>query len=205
VRTCRDPDTFWSFIKSEYSGSGSYAARREFLREQFEPLLSELERFEVAPVDELADEAVKTLSSASVTAGWKKAAQRRTRDPDGAITAARTLLESVCKTILDDAGVAYQPKDDLPKLYWRVGNELGLTPSTYAQEEFKRILGGCVSVVEGLGSLRNRQGDSHGQGRNSYRAAPRHAALAVNLAGSMAVFLVETWEERRAEDEDEPW
>ena len=26
---------------------------------------------------------------------------------------------------------------------------------------------------------------------------PRHAALAVNLAGSMASFLIETWEARR--------
>jgi len=61
---------------------------------------------------------------------------------------ARTLIESVCKHILDETGITYSDKDDLPKLYKETAKQL------------------------------------------------RHAALAVNLAGSMAAFLVATWEER---------
>ena len=53
-------------------------------------------------------------------------------------------------------------------------------------------------MVNGLGSIRNRDSDAHGQGRKSYRPAERHAALAVNLAGSMALFLMETHEARDA-------
>ena len=50
------------------------------------------------------------------------------------------------------------------------------------------------SVVQGLGTLRNRLSDAHGIGMSASRPAPRHAELAVNLAGSMAGFLVATWE-----------
>jgi len=52
-------------------------------------------------------------------------------------------------------------------------------------------------VVGGLGSVRNRLSDSHGKGRAAAKPAPRHAALAVNLSGSIAAFLVETWEARQ--------
>ena len=36
---------------------------------------------------------------------WDKARARRQDDPEGAITAARSLLESVCKHILDELGI----------------------------------------------------------------------------------------------------
>lgn len=37
-------------------------------------------------------------------------------------------------------------------------------------------------------------GDAHGQGRTGYKVAPRHASLVVNLAGSMSIFLIETYQ-----------
>ena len=52
------------------------------------------------------------------TSIWEKALGRRHTDPDGAITTARTLLETVCKRILDEAGdVRIQAEEDLPALY----------------------------------------------------------------------------------------
>jgi hypothetical protein len=57
---------------------------------------------------------------------------------------------------------------------------------------FKQIIGGCTAVVEGLGALRNRLSDSHGKGKVAAKPAPRHAELAVNLAGSLALYLLAT-------------
>ena len=116
---------------------------------------------------------------------------RKQEDPEGAIDAARTLLETVCKHILDELDEAYGD-DDLPKLYNKVAKVLNLSPSQHTETAFREILGGCHTIVQSLGTLRNRIGDAHGKGRNPVRPAPRHAALAVNLAGSMATFLVET-------------
>lgn len=198
LRTCRTLDQFWGFIQPRFA---TYRERRTYLHEEFQPLLDVLENFAASPADELAAEAARTLDAAAVTASWERALERRSSDPPGAVTAARTMIESVCKTILDDAGIAYAPRDDLPKLYRMVAEELRLAPSQHTEEQFKRILGGCQSVVEGLGSVRNRDSDSHGHGRLAVRPAPRHAALAVNLAGSMASFLIETWSARQAERE----
>jgi hypothetical protein len=50
--------------------------------------------------------------------------------------------------------------------------------------------------VNELGSLRNRISDAHGHGRRPVKPAPRHAELAVNLAGAVSAFLVATWSER---------
>jgi hypothetical protein len=44
--------------------------------------------------------------------------------------------------------------------------------------------------------LRNKIGDAHGKGKAAVKPAARHAQLAVNLAGAMATFIVETWRER---------
>jgi hypothetical protein len=196
VRVCRSPDEVWTYVKGQFMLE-TYQSRREFFQREFEPLLTALERFASAPLDDLVSAEAETLNSASVLAAWSKAIERRSADPGGAITAARTLLESVCKTILDDMDETYGPGDDLPKLYRTVSKALKLTPTDYTDEQLRRILGGATTVVEGLGSLRNREGDAHGRGRKNYRPSARHAGLAVNLAGSVAVFLMQTWADRQ--------
>jgi hypothetical protein len=97
VRICRDPNQVWAYVKSRDPELPSYASRRSFFAHEFEKLLSGLESFESAPLDELLSDPLANLDSAAVEAAWAKALERRTTDPEGAITAARTLLESVCK------------------------------------------------------------------------------------------------------------
>ena len=67
---------------------------------------------------------------------------------------------------------------------------LNLALHQHQEAIFKAILGNCQSVVNYLGSIRNKIGDAHGQGRRAVKPKPRHAELAVNLAGAMAAFLV---------------
>jgi len=94
-------------------------------------------------------------------------------------------------------GISYNDSTDLPKLYGLTSRQLNLSPSQHTEQLFKQILGGCQTVVEGLGALRNRHSDAHGKGISGTKAAPRHAELAVNLAGTMATFLLQTWEARK--------
>jgi hypothetical protein len=193
VKTCRDTHQFWQFIKYKF---GSYKERREYLWAEFQPLLLDLEQ-SGAPVAREATDALKRLTAESVQEVWGRALARRSEDPDGAITSSRTLLETVCKHILDEAGRDYPDDADLPKLYKLTATELNLAPSQHTEQIFKQILGGCASVVHGLGALRNELGDAHGRGRSARRPTPRHAQLAVNLAGAAATFLCETWEARK--------
>ena len=182
VRTCMDTGDFWSFIKGKFR---HYQERRDFLREEFGPLLLYLER-KGSPAVDLISDALLRYDESGVHRAWRKALLRSATDPEGAVTMARTLLEEVCKHLLDEGvepGTAYGPNDDLPKLYGLASKKLNLAPSQHSEEAFKRILGGCSSVVEGLGSLRNKVGDAHAKGKRPVRVLPRHAHLAVNLAG----------------------
>lgn len=190
VRTCRDLNHFWGYIKSV---SPKWAPRRQHVRDAMTPVLDHLEGANRAPVDAVASDVLQKFDADGVHIFWEKALARRHTDPDGAITSARTLLETVCKRILDEAGEKYSDKDDLPALYKGVANKLNIAPSQHTEDAFKRILGGATSVVEGLGSLRNKIGDAHGQGGKPIRPVARHAQLAVNLAGTVATFLIETW------------
>jgi len=195
VRTCRDLSHFWGYIKSV---SPKWAPRRQHVRDALTPLFDHLEGANRAPVDTVASDVLQKFDADGVHMVWEKALARRHTDPDGAITTARTLLETVCKRILDDAGEAYSDKDDLPALYRAVALKLQVAPSQHTEDAFKRILGGATSVVEGLGSLRNKIGDAHGQGGKPVRPTARHAQLAVNLAGAMSTFLVDTWAARKS-------
>jgi hypothetical protein len=195
VRNSRDLFQLWQFMKRKYA---HYAERREFIWGEFRPLLDYLEGSGRKPADNVISARLKSFDSEGVQLIWTKALERRGNDPEGAITMARTLLETVCKHILDEEDVSYDSdKIDLPELYRLTSKELNLAPSQHTQDSFKKILGGVTSVVNELGSLRNRIGDAHGHGKYPVKPAPRHAELAVNLAGSIALFLVETWVARR--------
>mgnify|MGYP001552955940 CR=1 FL=1 len=196
VRTAQDTGAMWAFLK-DYSGQ--WEPRRQFVREKFSPLIDRLERGQ-ALSDTVISDAITSFDAEGITDAWNKALLRRENDPAGAITAARTLLESVCKHLLEDVDgqPTYGPSDDLPKLYRQASELLNIAPSQHSEDAFKRILGGAANIVENLGTLRNRIGDAHGSGgRNPVKPAPRHAALAVNMAGSMALFLVETANEKK--------
>lgn len=81
----------------------------------------------------------------------------------------------------------------MSELYKILSKELNLSADQHTESIFKQILGGCSAVVNGLGTLRNKLGDAHGKNRSSVKPSPRHAELAVNLSGSMALFLISSW------------
>jgi hypothetical protein len=141
-------------------------------------------------------EALEGSDPDHVHAAWQKALDRRVSDPEGAITVARVLLETVCMHILDEAAVSYPDDADLPKLWALAAEQLNLAPHQHQEGVFKAILGNCQSVVNYLGTIRNKIGDAHGQGRRPVKPKAPHAELGVNLADTMAAFLVSTWQEQ---------
>ena len=196
VRKYRSVDQLWGFIK--YADS-SYKGRRLMIWDAFDPLLSKLESEAFNPIQKNVALTLSTFDPDAIYQMWQKATERSQHDPEGAITAARTLLESVCKHILEDRRVSYPEDADLPKLYYMVATELKVAPNQHTERVFKEILGGCNAVVNGLGALRNRLSDAHGGGKSRVRPSTRHAHLAVALSGAMAMFLVETLNARNLE------
>ena len=190
VRSKRSLNQFWQYIKNKYS---TYAERRTYLWDQFDALLRSLETGGISPSENDLEIVLDAYNSDGVRRSWNRVTKRIGHDPEGAITAARELIETVLKHILDDRAVVYDPnRTELPQLYKLVQKELNLAPEDHQEQIFKQILSGCSGVVNGLGAIRNRLGDAHGKGAKSIRPLPRHARLAVNLGGTMAMFLIET-------------
>lgn len=185
VHDCRTPSDFWSFIRPRFS---SYEERRRFLRQSFEPVLEALEAESRAPGDLLATMTLERVDSEHVQDAWRKALARRDEDLDGAITIARSLIESVCKHILDESQVHYEDHIELTRLYSLTAQQLRLSPAQHTEQLIKQLLGGCQTVVEGLAALRNRFSDAHGKGQHGLKPAPRHAELAINLCGDHGDF-----------------
>ena len=192
LKTSRILEQFWGQIKKQFD---NYEEWRNFIWSEFQPILDKLEQNNLSPSDQIINQTIQKLDSVYIHQNWTKALERRSTDPEGAITIARTLLESTCKHILDEAKVIYGDAPDLNDLYKLVAKQLNIAPSQHTQPIFKQILGWCTAVVEGLGALRNRVGDdAHGQGKTNFKPSARHTELAVNLAGTLAVFLFSTWD-----------
>lgn len=185
VKQHRTLGDFWQYIKHKFP---TYQERRNFISESFAPLIERLEQ------GTSIVEAVIKIDDLYIRDVWQKALVRMNDDPEAAITSARTLLETVCKHILDNMSMEYDDTVDLPKLYKLTASNLNLSPDQHTEQIFKQILGGCQSIIDGLGSMRNKLSDAHGKSQKRTKPLARHAALAVNLSGSMCQFLLQTYE-----------
>lgn len=148
-------------------------------------------------------ERLQTEGIAALEEEYRRAYAYIESDPPAAVTAACAILESVCKTYLEMEGVLLPSKQVLRSLWSETSKRLGLNPRELADDDLKRILQGLSSVADGVAALRTHEGSAHGRsGHNAsdrlrYRLKARHARLAVHAAHTMALFLLETWEDRR--------
>ena len=191
IKTNSTLDQFWVFIKGRFS---TYAERRQFLWEEFSTALNYLESKSTSPI-----EVNIVFDEAHIHNQWQKALERKSNEPEGAITSARTLIESILKYILDEQGLIYNDSSELPELYKEVAKSLNLAPEQHQEQIFKQILGGASSVVSGLGALRNKLGDAHGKSKTSVKPSDRHSEMAVNMAGAIAIFLFRTFKETKVQ------
>ena len=193
VRTCRTLDMFWQHIKK---AAPTFAERRTIIGEAFTPLLDHLEGRNRAPGDTIVSDALETFDAEGVHAVWPKPSTaetpiRKARSPSpgrcwrasanvsSMISARNTPKKKTCPSSMESCRKAAEHLSD-----------------QHSEEPIKAILGGAMNLVNGIGTLRNRSSDSHGRGGKPVRPSPRHASLAVNTAGAIATFLVETHVER---------
>ncbi len=122
--------------------------------------------------------------------------------PHIAIGIAKELIETCCKSILEERNILYDKNWDLPRLMKETTKLLKLTPDDISNEvkaasSIKQILGSLSSVVQGIGELRNEYGSGHGKNGKFIGLQPRHAKLAVGAASTLAIYLLDTHESKR--------
>ena len=126
-------------------------------------------------------------------------------DPALAIGSAKELVETVCKTLLNEMRVELPAKPDVPALVRTTARALRLLPedvpeASRGRDISRRILQNLASIGSGLAELRNLYGTGHGQSGRTRGLSPRHARLAIGAMSTLAIFLFETYEARETED-----
>ena len=118
--------------------------------------------------------------------------------PDFAFDLSKTLIESVCKTVLADIGQSVNPNWDAPRLLKETTNRLNLLPRNHpdpakARDSVEKTLRGMLQTIQGLCELRNNYGmASHGRDAFSARLDIRQATLAAQAADTIVSFLYRT-------------
>ncbi len=178
-------DNFELAEKTKISGKPIFAGRLKIIgKESIEKKTSDIKR--ILEADYVTQQI--NLMEASIEIS-----------PHISIGLAKELIETCCKSILDESGESYDKKWDLPKLMKETTKLLKLTPDDIPNEvkagsSIKQILGSLSSVVQGIGEVRNEYGSGHGKDGKFKGLQPRHAKLAVGAASTLAIYLLETHE-----------
>ena len=123
----------------------------------------------------------------------------QTENPTEAIGKAKELIESCCKTILDELGVEWDKNWDIGKLTGETLKLLNLTPNQIPDSdplanEIKAVLGNLRGITSKLAEMRNAYGSGHGKSASFTGLEVRHAKLAVGCSITFATFLWDTYE-----------
>ena len=116
-------------------------------------------------------------------------------NPGLAFDLAKTLVESVCRAVLDDRSIAYSTDDDLPRLFKIATSQLPMLPvgaegDGEVRKSLVRTLNGLHTAVLGVCELRNKCGfASHGSGGNKPTLETEQAMLAAEAADAIIGFL----------------
>lgn len=191
----RTLQNLWTRTLSEVS---SYRGREDIVDAAFETTLTRMEQGS-SPLVAIDDDLLHELDMDEAGRLWSKAVRRLQEDDDadGALTLTRTLLESVCKKILDAYGETYSGGDTTQNLCKRC-LALIIPESTSGLEHFKHFTRSILNIVEHISLYRATQSDAHGSSLEK-EIETHQAAYAVNMAGSTALFLIECYRTSRAE------
>lgn len=142
-------------------------------------------------------ELIKGRDIPSIDAEFIRAIANVNSEPREAVSAACNILESIFKVYIDDEGLVKPQKQDLQNVWKVVKEDLGFDPKLVQDDDLKKTLSGILSIVDGIGAFRTHASSAHGEGRKTYKLKPRHARLAIHSAHTIALFVLETWDEKR--------
>ena len=155
-------------------------------------------------VQNTADELKAKFSSEYLTQQIDLMISMQSTNPTEAIGKSKELIESCCKTILDEMCVTWNKNDDVSQLTSKVLDTLDLLPSRIQQSApgadcIKAVLGNLRAIPTKLAELRNPYGSGHGKSASYVGLEERHAKLAVGCSITFVDFIWSTYSSRRKE------
>lgn len=139
-------------------------------------------------------ESIDFSASESIKHRWQVILNHKNSDSEIVLDACYSLLEAVCKYILDEKKVSYN-KDDLPKIYGKVLDEIDLNIKTISDSSIKRLVGMTSNGCQLISEIRNAYSISHTKdGKIDNKLEPFFAEFTINLTGSICQLLFSKFE-----------
>jgi len=157
--------------------------------------------FNKNPLASFGKELKEKFSSTYLSTQIDLMLRMQNENPTEAIGKAKELVESCCKTILDENGIEWDKNWDVGQLSSATMKLLKLMPKDIpdnapATAEIKAILGNLRAIASNLAALRNPYGSGHGKSATYKGLEERHAKLAVGSSITLVSFLWDTYEWR---------
>lgn len=120
---------------------------------------------------------------------WMTCITRLQYNPSSAITAARTLIETLLKTIISERGYEPDKSGNLGKLMKQAENAVGF--NKVRDKPTHQIISGLINVINGIATISNNDGDRHGLVAGQSIDDPGLAQLCVHAAGTIGIAFIE--------------
>lgn len=154
------------------------------------------------PLATTAEELKEKFSSEYLSKQIELMVKMQSENPTESIGKAKELIESCCKTVLDEVGIKWDKNWDVGKLSGETLSVLNLLPANIdpgdqGAESIKAVLGNLRSIPTKLAELRNPFGSGHGKSASYTGLEVRHAKLAVGSSITFVDFVWNTYETRK--------
>ena len=129
--------------------------------------------------------------------------------PPLAFDLAKSLIETACKGIMQDRGIALEGSPELPRLLRETLSCMGMLrqgrgDTAAACDGLRKTINGLQTVIHGLCELRNQEGLSHGREPSHVPLGCIHALMAARSADAVVHFLIATHSQSLPKVEIEP-
>ncbi|MGV9976135.1 abortive infection family protein [Micromonospora wenchangensis] len=204
----RSPFVVWPSLASWHGSAkqhGSYAKRdayvnerlsqiREQLRKRIDDIIAGDPEAQLHHLGDTADRAIR--EPAAVRQQLVRLERALGSDPGQAIGAAKNLVESTAKVVLDARGLEVPRSATLPALIAAALQALDAHPANEERRPVRDIVSKAAAIANHVGELRNEAGDGHGPLALPTGLELRHGRLAARVAVAWCAFVLETLEEQ---------
>jgi hypothetical protein len=154
------------------------------------------------PFTELGETLKERFSSAYISAQIDIMIKMQAENPTEAIGKAKELIESCCKTILEEGNISVDSCWSVSQLAKETMKFLDISTvqidgTTVSGKIVKGILGSLQGIASQIAELRNLYGSGHGKSASYRGLTERHAKLAVGSSITLVNYLWDTFEWRQ--------
>ncbi|GLL06315.1 hypothetical protein GCM10017581_080640 [Dactylosporangium matsuzakiense] len=204
----RSPFVVWPSLASWHGTAkqhGSYAKRDAYVNDRLSQVRQQLQKriadrtagdpeAQLHQLSETADRAVR--EPGAVRQQLVRLERALGSDPGQAIGAAKNLVESTAKVVLDARGQEVPRSASLPALTSAALQALDVHPANEERRPVRDIISKAAAIANHVGELRNEAGDGHGPLAPPAGLELRHGRLAARVAIAWCAFVLETLEEQ---------